>query len=427
MAGFRVALAVALGLLVIAPAIAAPSKEQWVETWGTAQPLVPAPRRPPPPPPAAGATPRPAPPSPIVPVPATVQDQTIRMTLRTSIVGSQLRLSFSNIANGSTVTIDSIHVARLRDGSTIDPDFDRVVTFSGSKQLVLQSGALVVSDPVNLSVPALTPLAVSIYLKDQATTDTVHALGLAPAFIAKGDQTAATSLPDAQLVRSYFWLTGVRVLAPDPAAGTIVALGDSITDGYATTPGANAAWPSLLAARLQTDCRLRHLGVVNMGISGNRVLRTGFGDSALARFDRDVLGRPGVKWLLLFEGINDINMSIIPGVPANEHVTADQIIAGLDQLATRARQHGIKVAAATIMPTNGLPFYSNKGKAMWQQVNQWIRTSGRFDAVFDFDQAARDPADPTRLRRDFDPGDHVHPNDAGNYAMADAIDLKVFR
>lgn len=427
MTWLRVAAAAALSLLVGIPASAAAAKEQWVETWGTAQPLTPPQRRPPPPPPPAGSTPRPTPPSPIVPVPATVQDQTIRMTLRTSIAGRQLRLSFSNIANGSTVTIDSIRVARLREGSTIDPATDRVVTFSGSKRLVLQSGALVVSDAVDLPVPALAKLAVSIYLKDQAATDTVHALGLAPAFIAKGDQTGAASLPEAQLVRSYFWLTGVRILSPDPTAGTIVALGDSITDGYATTPGTDAAWPSLLAARLQSDRRLRNLGVVNMGISGNRVLRTGFGDSALSRFDRDVLGRPGVKWLLLFEGINDINMSIIPGVPASEHVTAEQIIAGLDQLATRARQHGIKVAAATIMPTNGLPFYSDKGKAMWQQVNQWIRTSGRFDAVFDFDRATRDPADPTRLRADFDPGDHVHPNDAGNRAMADVIDLTVFR
>jgi lysophospholipase L1-like esterase len=281
------------------------------------------------------------------------------------------------------------------------------------------------SDPIPLPAPALTDIAVSIYVPGVTPTNTLHALGLNPAYIVPGDATAAPNLATPQVVRSYFWLSGMSVAA-SPASGTLVAFGDSITDGYATTPGAHAAWPELLAARMQHENQST-LGVVNMGISGNRILRTGAGDSAVARFDADVLARPGVKWVLMLEGINDINMSIIPGVPATEAVDTTQMIAGFNQLIDRAHIHGIRIAGATIMPTKGLPFYSARGEAMRATVNDWIRTSGRFDAVIDFDAVTRDPADPLRIRPEFDPGDHVHPNDAGNRAMAAAIDLALFR
>jgi lysophospholipase L1-like esterase len=167
--------------------------------------------------------------------------------------------------------------------------------------------------------------------------------------------------------------------------------------------------------------------VVNAGISGNRVLRPGAGDAMLARLDADVLTRPGVKWAILLAGINDINMSIIPGLPSDQATDAEGLIAGLDQLVSRLRLHGINVAGGTIMATKGLPFYSEEGERMRQAVNDWIRTSGRFDAVIDFDAATRDPADPLRLRPEIDPGDHVHPNDAGNLLMAEVIDLNLFR
>jgi lysophospholipase L1-like esterase len=182
-----------------------------------------------------------------------------------------------------------------------------------------------------------------------------------------------------------------------------------------------------LAERLQRDPELSGLGVVNAGISGNRVLRPGAGDAMLARFEADVLARPGVKWVIVLAGINDINMSIIPGMPPEQAATSQEIIDGLGQLVARARLHGIKVAGGTIMATKGLPFYSQEGERMRQTVNDWIRTSGHFDAVIDFDAATRDPADPLRLRPDIDPGDHVHPNDAGNALMAEAIDLDLFR
>lgn len=412
--------------------------QRWIASWGTAQALGPA--APPPvmaPPPAdmearpdAGgraAPPPPPPPSPFVPHPEVLADQTVRMVVRASAGGPQIRLAFSNASGGAPVVFGAVRAALSAGDDATVAGSDRAVTFGGRTTLTLFPGAQAVSDPIDLAVPALAPVAVSIHLPAATPLNTVHALGLTPAFIAQGDRTADGRLPGAQAVRSYFWLTGLSVPAADEDAGAIVALGDSITDGFATTPGRFAAWPDRLAARLQADPRTRGWGVVNAGISGNRVLKAGAGDAAVARFDEDVLARPGVRWLILLEGINDINMSIMPIMPPAERVSAAQIIDGLGQIVDRAHLHGIKVAGATLLATRGLPFYSARGEAMRQAVNQWIRTSGRFDAVIDFDAATRDPADPLRLLPAFDPGDHVHPNDAGNRAMADAIDLAIFR
>jgi lysophospholipase L1-like esterase len=247
-----------------------------------------------------------------------------------------------------------------------------------------------------------------------------------PTYIAAGDQTAAQAMSAPTVAGSYFWLRGLAVPGDGSGGGTIVALGDSITEGYATTAGAHRSWPELLAERLQRDPGLADWAVVNAGISGNRVLKVGAGDAAVARFDADVLTRPGVKWVIVLESINDINMSIMPGMPPSQAVTADQLIAGLDQLVARAHLHGIRIAGGTIMATKGLPFYNQQGEEMRQAVNRWVRESGRFDAVIDFDAVTRDPADPLRIRPQIDPGDHVHPNDLGNRIMADAIDLSIF-
>ena len=205
-----------------------------------------------------------------------------------------------------------------------------------------------------------------------------------------------------------------------------MAFGDSITDGFATTANKDQAWPTLLSTRLASSKSTAMRGVLNLGISGNRVLRDVAGTNALARFDRDVLARPGVHWMILLEGINDITFSAIPGIPPGQAVTAEDLIWGYRQIIERAHMHGIKVAGATIMPVEGVPTYTENGEAVRQAVNQWIRTGGAFDAIIDFDALTRDPANPKRLRSEFDSGDHVHPNDAGNQAMADVIDLSTF-
>jgi lysophospholipase L1-like esterase len=398
------------------------SGEQWVATWATAQTLAPvAPLAAPPPPPQAA----PVRPSPIGQIPETFKNQTVRMIVRTSIGGRRVQVQFSNALGGKPVLIGAAHLAICQADSSILPASDRVLTFGGLASFHIPPGALVVSDPVDLDVAKLTDLAVSIYLPENTGPPTVHPLGLHTTYIANGNATADAMLNPSITTTAYFWLSGVDVLAPSNAS-TIVAFGDSITDGFATSSNKDQAWPALLAKRLASSKSTAMVGVLNLGISGNRVLRDVAGTSALARFDRDVLSRNGVHWMTLLEGINDITFSAIPGMPPSEAVTADDLIWGYRQIIERAHTHGIKVAGATIMPVEGVATYTESGETVRQTVNRWIRTSAAFDAVIDFDALTRDSANPKRLRQEFDSGDHVHPNDAGNQAMADAIDISIF-
>jgi lysophospholipase L1-like esterase len=347
------------------------------------------------------------------------------MIVRGSVGGAQLRLQFSSALGTKPTRLGAVHVALHTGGGSIDPRSDHVVTFGGSESVTLHPGALAVSDPVALALPPLSEVAVSIYLPDAADTRSMHELGLNSTYVAPGNTVAATAFATNDTNRSYFWLTGLEVLAP-LGSGSIVAFGDSITDGYASTPDAHRAWPALLAQRLLANPATARLGVINMGISGNRVLRELVGSSALTRFDRDVLARAGVEWMLLLEGINDINFTALPGVPASEQTTAEELIEGLSQLVDRAHARGIKVMAGTLLPMGGLWLHNPQTEALRQAVNAWIRTSDTFDAVVDFDALMRDPANPQRLHPDYDSGDFIHPNDAGNAAMAEAVDLQAF-
>jgi lysophospholipase L1-like esterase len=414
----------ALVCLATAEAQPAGSDEHWVATWGTAQQLG-VETRPPwvaPPPRVAN---EPPPTSPIPPFPPSLTAETVRMVVRTSVGGSRLRLTLSNAAGIAPVRVGEVHVALHERDSEIIAASDRRVTFGGHPSFMVQPGALVVSDPVELPLPALAELAVSLYLPEANTAVTTHELGLNTTYVAGGNAAGDTALPRAATNLTYFWLAGVEVHAP-ASAGTILAFGDSITDGFSTTPNAHRAWPALLAAKLQSDRTTAHWGVVNAGISGNRVRRDLVGTSAAARFDRDVLGRAGVRWVVLFEGINDITFSALPGVPDSERTTADELIEALSQLVDRAHARGIKVLGATLMPMGGLWLHNAETERMRQNVNRWIRTGGKFDAVVDFDAVTRDPQQPERLRPDFDSGDRIHPNDAGNAAMAGAIDTAIF-
>lgn len=256
---------------------------------------------------------------------------------------------------------------------------------------------------------------------------TMHLTALHTTYIAKetGDLTAAPALTDADTVLSWFWISGVDVAAPENAA-TVVAFGDSITDGTTSTPDADRSWPSRLAERLVASKPTANVAVVNEGIAGNRLLNDGAGVSALARFDRDVLSQPGVKWLIVLEGINDIGLGAGPAAGPSASITADDLIAAQKQMIERAHLRGVKVVGATLTPYMGASYSSDRGEAIRVALNQWIRTSHAYDAVIDFDAAVQDPANPKQIRPTFNIRDHLHPNDDGYKAMADAVDLSIF-
>jgi lysophospholipase L1-like esterase len=354
--------------------------------------------------------------------------QTVRQIVRTSIGGDQVRVRLANTFGDVPLVIGAARLALRDSGEHIDPASDRELTFSGSPSITVPPGALAVSDPVALTVPALSELAVSIYFPEPTTSTTVHALAFQTNYFSPmGDFTAEAAMPVEATAQSWVFLTGIDVTVTEPT-GVVVTLGDSITDGALSTPDTNQRWPDLLAERLVGDANQPAKAVLNAGIGGNRVLNDppeGFefsGPNALARFDRDVLAQPGVTHLIVFEGINDIGLPTLSGDPT-EFVSADELIAGLRQLAERAHEHGIVAIGATITPFEGSMVFSEEGEAIRQAVNDWIRTGDAFDAVIDFDEVVRDPRQPTHLLPAFDAGDNLHPNDDGLRAMAESIDL----
>jgi lysophospholipase L1-like esterase len=347
------------------------------------------------------------------------------MVVRSSIGGRRVRVQLTNAHGNTPLVIGAAHIALRDKDSSIVPASDRALAFSGKPSCAIPAGAVVLSDPVDLDVPKLGDLAVSIYLPDETDQLTLHATGLHTTYISKGDATGYSPMSGTTTSQSWYFLSRVEVLAP-ANVGTIVAFGDSITDGATSTPDTNSSWPSFLAQRLQANARTANLAVVNEGISGNRILHDLIGTNALARFDRDVLSQPGVRWVIILEGINDIGFPFRAGGSSADAVTPDDLIAGLRQMIERAHEHGIKVMGCTLTPFEGAAYYSEMGETQRQAVNRWIRTGGAFDAVTDFEAATRDAADPKQIRPEFNIRDHLHPNDAGYKAMADAIDIAVF-
>lgn len=389
--------------------------EHWVATWTTAQQLV-VPTGPPRPVRQKGPE--------ASNLPASLADQTVRMVARVSLGGSRVRVELSNMLNAKPLEIGAAHLAEAKSGGEIVDGTDRVLKFGGSESLTIPPGAVTVSDPVDLNVAPLSDLAVSIYLPHDSGAPASHTVGLHTAYISKGNVAGSRSMPEPTTMFAYAWLAGIDVAAPRDSY-SVAALGDSITDGFATTRDANLAWPTLLAQRLQRNKSTQHVAVVNQGISGNQVLRDGAGISALARLDRDVLTRPGVKWVILLEGINDINIRTRPDGP--NPLTAEELIWGYRQIIDRCHAQGIRVMGATLTPSEGVPTYSARGEEVRIAANRWIRAKGNFDAVVDFDEILRDAEHPARLKAEGDSGDHIHPNDAGNQLMADAFDLAVFK
>ena len=364
-----------------------------------------------------------------------VADETIRQVVHTSVGGSELRLRLTNEFGTEALEIGAVHVARRAGttGTAIDPRTDRTVTFGGERSPTIPAGAPLLSDPVRLLLPARTDLVVSIYLPDETRVTSLHNFAYQENVVAAGDVTN-DRVVTGRTVTAWYFLSGVSVRTTARDANAIVAFGDSITNGFETDIGANHRWPDLLANRL------RDKGVLNLGVAGNRLLHDPnpppgsdavnyaafFGESALRRFDRDVLAQPGVRHVIVLLGVNDLGH---PGTtaPTDETVMAEQIINAHRQLTARAHAAGIEIVGGTILPFKDdlLGFYTPENEAKRKAINHWIRTSGEYDGVIDFDAAVRDPADPERLRATYDSGDHLHPNDAGMAAMAAAIPLRL--
>ncbi len=367
-----------------------------------------------------------------------ITDKTIRMIVRPSIGGQRLRVRFSNEFGTAPMTIASARIALTDEGSKIQTTTDRVLTFGGTSKITIPAGAPAFSDPVDIAVKPFTEVTVSIYLPGPTPTPSMHGQALHDAYVlGPGDLTSKTELPGADTKQAWYFLSGIDMWAPS-GISTLVAFGDSITQGYGAKSASYTDYPSQLAQRLAAQ-RITALAIVNQGISGNRILHDGAGASALARFDRDVLSLPGITHVIVLEGINDITFPHVrlPGAKAangtsseepfsSQSVSAEELIVGLQQIITRARAHGIKVYGATIMPCEGVNTYSEGGEVIRQTVNKWIRTSNAFDAVIDFDKLMRDPHQPTKMRAEYDSGDHVHPEAAGYRAMADYIPLNIF-
>ncbi len=353
--------------------------------------------------------------------PVELNGKTVRQIVRVSIGGNRVRVRLSNAYGTNSLLIGAARVGLSSSGASIAAGSDRMLTFNGSESIAIPPGALAVSDPVTLKVPAHGDLAVSLYVPGKQLAATEHTLGLQTTYISPpGNFSGADALPTATTTGSFYFLTGIEVDAPRKSKA-IVTLGDSITDGLHSTAGANMRWPNRLAERLRLQKGGGTVAVLNAGISGNRVLHDTKGTNASARLDRDVLVQSGARYLIVLQGINDIGY---PGSPA-----AEEIIAGHRQIIERAHALGLKVYGGTLTPFKAyLPgvYYSADGEAKRQAVNYWIRTSKAYDAVIDFDKAIRDPGDPATMRPAYDSGDNLHPNDAGYQAMANAINLSLF-
>jgi lysophospholipase L1-like esterase len=389
------------------------SAAEWVQTWGAA---------PQQPTPAQG------------PFPATpaFSNQTIRQTFRVSVGGTRLRLRLTNEYGTKPLAIGAVRVALADEKGNIQPGTERAVLFSGKPTAAVPAGSPYVSDAIDLPVSALSSVSVSIYLPEDTGQCTCHAVGMQNAFVSEaGDFTSKGFTPSKTLqVRAF--ISGIDVETPRDGRALVV-LGDSISDGVGSSMDANKRWPDLLANRLNAK-GAKGWGIVNMGISGNRLLADGAGQSALARFDRDVLSTPGVEAVVVFIGVNDLGIShgrfegpmaemMKAARAGSSPATAERMIAGYRQLIARAQAKGLKVIGATITPYGGAFYHSEEGEAVRQAINTWIRTSKEVDGVLDFDAAIRDPAKPAQMKDGFHSGDFLHGSDTGYAAMAAAIDL----
>ena len=358
-------------------------------------------------------------------LPEALDDQSVRELVQLSAGGTAMRVVLSNRYGDRPLAIGEVRVAPALQGAAVVSGAGRVLTFGGKRSIAVPPGASAVSDPVAMPVAPLSRLAVTTWFPHRTALSTFHWGAQQTAYIATGNATGADDMPQAIRLQGRAFLSAVLVDAPGRAR-TVVAFGDSLTDGNGSTPDLNRRWPDYLAQRL---ARLG-IGVANAGISGAQLLGDRMGANALARFEQDVLSQPGVETVIVLMGINDIGWPGSPFAPAAAQITVDQLIAGYRQLVAAAHARNVRIVGATMPPfegaLQGTPLeghYSPAKDALRREVNEWIRHGGAFDAVADFDAVTRDPQHPSRLLPAFDSGDHLHPGDAGYRAMAEALTL----
>ncbi len=387
-----------------------PPAAAWVATWGASQQI----------------------PEPQNALPADdLRDATLRQLFHLSIGGPALRVHLSNAFGTEPLHFTSVHIARplAPDSSAIDPATDRALTFNGVSDVTVPPGAEYISDPVTFPVAALSDVAISFHLDEPPARETGHPGSRATSYYVHGDAVSAATLAEAGKVDHWYQVSAIDVQAT-PGAASVVALGDSITDGHGATTNGNDRWTDVLARQLQQSPKTRNIGVSNQGIGGNHLLTDGLGPNVLARFDRDVLAPAGVRWLIVFEGVNDLGALSRTGeaTPAEHAALVQRMIGVYQQIIARAHAHGIRVIGATITPYVGSEYYhpAAANEADREAVNAWIRAAGHFDAVVDFDKVVRDPAQLDRLLPAFDCNDHLHPSPAGYKAMGEAVLLSLF-
>lgn len=359
--------------------------------------------------------------------PTTLSNQTVRQVVRVTLGGNKVRVRLSNEFGDGPLRIGAAHVALAGEGTTIQVGSARALTFSGgSKEVIIPEHTFVYSDPVDLVVAPLASLAISLYVPGTERIQTENSFAMQDAWIVAKDATAAPVLSGTTVINKRLLLSGVEV-SGGRRGRVVVAIGDSTTGGFGSTPNTNRRWTDVLAERLAQ--KKAAVAVINAGIGGNRLLHDFIGPNVMSRFERDVLSQPGVSHVVVLIGINDFGLPGGRKLP-QEEVTLQQMVAGFRQLITRAHDRGVKVIGATLLPFGPIPerpgYYSEQSAAKREALNQWIRSSKEFDGIIDFEAAVRDPKQPARMLPTFDSGDHLSPNDEGYKAMGNAIDLKLF-
>lgn len=386
-----------LGKISNLPYTPSGSADKWVGTWATAQQLTEASNMPPSP---------------------GLSNNTLRQIVHVSIGGNQLRMKFSNEYGNTPVTMNSVHLAIATGGSSVQAGTDKALTFAGKASVTIPAGKTVTSDTLDFNLPKLTNIAVTIYFGSVPSALTGHPGSRTISYIQTGNSADSLSMPSAVTTEHWYIISGIDVLVED-SNKAVVALGDSITDGRGSTTNGNDRWTDNLSASLQENQATSKVAVLNQGIGGNAVLTGGLGPTARTRFDRDVLGQSGVRYLIVFEGVNDIGSSSSTAVATN-------LINAYKEFISKAHTNNIIVYGATITPFGGSQYDSAVHEQARQTVNNWIRTSGQFDAVIDLDAAVKNPSDQTKLLSTYDSGDHLHLSAAGYKKVADAIDINLF-